>query len=69
MITTERQFQMVEAAQAKVMAALEMLQQRPAIEIVAFEIREAALHLKELLGEISSDEILQRVFAGYCIGK
>lgn len=68
-ITTERQFQMVAAAQAKVMAALEMLQQRPAIEIVAFEIREAALHLKELLGEISSDEILQRVFAGYCIGK
>ncbi len=68
-ITTERQFQTVELAQAKVAAALEMLQQRPAIELVAFEIREAALHLKELLGEISSDEILQRVFAGYCIGK
>ncbi len=68
-ITTERQFQTVELAQAKVTEALEMLQQRPAIELVAFEIREAALHLKELLGEISSDEILQRVFAGYCIGK
>ncbi len=68
-ITTERQFQTVELAQAKVTAALEMLRQRPAIELVAFEIREAALHLKELLGEISSDEILQRVFAGYCIGK
>jgi tRNA modification GTPase len=68
-LTTERQVRAVEAAEARVSAALEGLRHKPAIEIIAFEVREATGHLKELLGEISSDEVLQRVFSGYCIGK
>ena len=68
-LTTERQVRAVEAAGARVEAALEGLRKRPAIEVIAFEVREATGYLKELLGEISSDEVLQRVFSGYCIGK
>ncbi len=69
LLTTERQFQAVQAALGRVEAALAEMRKRPAIEIIAFEIREAAGHLKGLLGEISSDEVLQKVFSGYCIGK
>ena len=69
MLTTERQFQAVKAARERVDAALEGMRGRPAIEILAFEVREAARHLQELLGEISTDEILGRIFSGYCIGK
>ncbi len=68
-LATERQFRAVEAARGRVEAALELLRGKPAIEILAFEVREAAGHLKELLGEISSDEVLQKIFAGFCIGK
>lgn len=69
MLTTERQFRAVEAARERVAAALEGMRGKPAIEILAFEVREAAGHLRELLGEISTDEVLGKIFAGFCIGK
>jgi tRNA modification GTPase len=69
MLTTERQFRAVEAARERVAAALDGMRGRPAIEILAFEVREAAGHLQELLGEISTDEILGKIFSGFCIGK
>jgi tRNA modification GTPase len=68
-LATERQYRAVEAARERVEAASRHLQGRPAVEILAFEIREAAQHMRELLGEIPADEVLQKVFAGYCIGK
>jgi tRNA modification GTPase len=68
-LTTERQFRSVAAARDRVEAALSGMRGRPAIEILAFEIREAAGHLRELLGEIAPDEVLGRIFAGFCIGK
>jgi hypothetical protein len=68
-LTTERQFQAIEAARERVEAALRGMSGKPAIEILAFEIREAAGHLQELLGEISTDEILGKIFSGFCIGK
>jgi tRNA modification GTPase len=69
LLTTERQFRSVMAARDRVGAALACLRGKPAIEILAFEIREAAGHLRELLGEIAPDEVLGRIFAGFCIGK
>ena len=71
LLTTERQFRAVDEARNRVKAALaEMeLRKRPAIEIIAFEIREASDQLRELLGEISSDEVLVKIFLGFCIGK
>jgi tRNA modification GTPase len=68
-LATERQFRAVEAARERMDAAYALLKGKPAIEILAFEIREASRHLHDLLGEISADEVLQRVFAGFCIGK
>nr|MDQ3000850.1 hypothetical protein [Fibrobacterota bacterium] len=69
MLTTERQFRAVEAARERVAVALEGMRGKPAIEILAFEVREAAGFLQELLGEISTDEILGKIFSGFCIGK
>jgi tRNA modification GTPase len=68
-LTTERQWRAVEAARERVDAALQGMRGKPAIEILAFEVREATGHLRELLGEISTDEILGKIFAGFCIGK
>jgi tRNA modification GTPase len=67
---TERQRDALEKARDRLRAAEgELAQKRPAVEIVAFEVREACLALRELLGEIRADDVLHRLFAGFCIGK
>jgi tRNA modification GTPase len=68
-LATERQYRAVEAARERMEAAHAQLKGKPAIEILAFEIREAARSLRDLLGEIPADEVLRKVFAGFCIGK
>ena len=67
---TERQRDALEKARDRLMAAeVQLAVNRPAVEIVAFEVREACLALRELLGEIRADDVLHRLFAGFCIGK
>jgi tRNA modification GTPase len=38
-------------------------------EIVALEIREALEHLGRVLGTVYTDDILDRIFSRFCIGK
>ncbi len=65
----ERQFRAVSAAQERVAAALLHMEKRPAIEVLAFEVREAGDSMRALLGEISADDVLHRIFSSFCIGK
>ncbi len=67
--TTERQRQALERALGRLLAAEANLENHPAVEILAFEIREGCLALRELLGEIAADDVLHRLFSGFCIGK
>jgi tRNA modification GTPase len=67
--STERQREALEKARDRLRAAEENLAGKPAVEIVAFEVREACLALRELLGDIRADDVLHRLFAGFCIGK
>lgn len=50
-------------------AAREQLAGRGARELVAEELRRARQALGEIIGEESSDELLGRIFASFCIGK
>lgn len=38
-------------------------------EMVAFELREAAAHLEEIIGKVDSDEVLGVLFSQFCVGK
>jgi tRNA modification GTPase len=38
-------------------------------ELAAFELREAQRELGEVVGDVSSDELLGRIFGSFCIGK
>jgi tRNA modification GTPase len=49
-------------------AGHELLERR-AGELVAEELREAQRALDEITGEFSSDDLLGRIFSGFCIGK
>ena len=38
-------------------------------ELVAIEIREALEHLGQIVGAVYTDDILDRIFSRFCIGK
>ena len=38
-------------------------------ELVAADLRAAVAHLEELIGIVASDDVLNRIFAHFCIGK
>jgi tRNA modification GTPase len=45
------------------------LEERTSLEFIAFEIRYALEALGELVGETSTEEVLNRIFEQFCIGK
>jgi tRNA modification GTPase len=49
--------------------AARQLTERRAGELVAEELRAAQQHLSEITGEFTSEDLLARIFAGFCIGK
>ena len=68
-ITSEREKACLEDALAGVDRALDLLRNNPAVELLAFEMQVVRRALQSITGEISSEDILQSIFAGFCIGK
>jgi len=68
-IVSERQISCIKQAEENTIRALELLKQSQAIELAAFEMREARNSLCSITGEISDESILDTIFNNYCIGK
>ena len=68
-ITSEREKACLEDALAGVNRVLDLLKNNPAVELLAFEMQLVRRTLQSITGEISSEDILQSIFAGFCIGK
>ena len=68
-ITSEREKACLEDALAGVDRVLDLLKSNPAVELLAFEMQLVRRALQSITGEISSEDILQSIFAGFCIGK
>jgi tRNA modification GTPase len=56
-------------ARAHVEEAHRLLTERHAGELVAQELTDAQKQLGEITGEVSSDDLLGRIFSSFCIGK
>ncbi len=58
-------------AQAKdnLLSALKGLEEGTSLEFIAFEIRSALEALGEMVGETTTEEVLNRIFEQFCIGK
>ena len=68
-ITSEREKSCLEEALAGVDRVLGLLEKNPAVELLAFEMQLVRKALQSITGEIWSEDILQSIFAGFCIGK
>lgn len=68
-ITNERECAALREASAGIDRILDLLETRPAVELVAFEMRAVLGALASIVGEISSEDVLQTIFDGFCIGK
>lgn len=68
-ITSEREKACLEEALAGIDRVLAQLRSNPAVELLAFEMQVVRRALQSITGEISSEDVLQSIFAGFCIGK
>lgn len=68
-LTRSRQKKAIERACLALGNACAGLDDNTGIELVADDLRQAISAIKELVGEVYSDEILNRIFSEFCIGK
>ena len=68
-ITSEREKTCLEEALAGIDRALNLIRTNPAVELLAFEMQLVRRSLQSITGGISSEDVLQQIFAGFCIGK
>ena len=64
-----RHLDALQRSRGQVETAYRLLTERHAGELVAQELRDAHRSLGEITGEVSSDDLLGRIFASFCIGK
>ena len=50
-------------------AAAQLRSAEPALDLLAEDLRQAQLHLSEITGQFSSDDLLGEIFSRFCIGK
>ncbi|MCL4558602.1 MAG: tRNA uridine-5-carboxymethylaminomethyl(34) synthesis GTPase MnmE [Deltaproteobacteria bacterium] len=68
-INRHRHKQALEHMELSINAAMNLIEQQAFAEIIAEEIDSALLALKELTGEVTTDEVLEKIFSEFCIGK
>jgi tRNA modification GTPase len=64
-----RHLEALREAEEHVDAAIRLLQERKAGELVAEELRLAQREIDEITGEFTSDDLLGKIFSSFCIGK
>jgi tRNA modification GTPase len=69
LITNSRHLAALEKAIAALKQALQSLDDGLGYEFTAFELGAASSALEEILGVITPDDLLERIFSNFCIGK
>ena len=64
-----RHFELLGQAEVSLVKAVELIAARESAEFVSFELHECIFRVHELLGKRFDDEVMDRVFKEFCIGK
>jgi len=68
-LTNTRQIAAVKRAVGSIKKALSSLHSNMGFEFTAFDLKEASTALEEITGKITTDDILNKIFENFCIGK
>lgn len=69
MVSNFRHIEALRAAQKLIAEALNSLDNKLSLEFIAQDIKEALTYLDELLGRKFCEDLLDRIFSDFCIGK
>jgi tRNA modification GTPase len=68
-ISNIRHYQSLMLAGESLQQVIESMEIGRSGELLAFDIRKAIFHLGEIVGDISTDDLLENIFSKFCIGK
>lgn len=69
MLQNERQIALMNKAKINMQDAINSLELGVELDLVAVDIQNAYTNLKEIIGEVSRDDILDTLFSNFCLGK
>jgi tRNA modification GTPase len=68
-VTNLRHYNCLRKSRENLISARNSILERMSGEFIAFDLRNAELSLAEIIGEVTSDDILNNIFMKFCIGK
>jgi tRNA modification GTPase len=68
-VVNRRHKEALERAARSLERGLEAAKEGTTSEFIALDVREALVALSEITGEVTSEEVLNRIFSSFCIGK
>jgi tRNA modification GTPase len=68
-ITNVRHYQALSLTAESLQNVLESMSIGRSGELLAFDIRKSIFHLGEIVGDITTDDLLENIFSKFCIGK
>ncbi|HBR57660.1 MAG TPA: tRNA uridine-5-carboxymethylaminomethyl(34) synthesis GTPase MnmE, partial [Blastocatellia bacterium] len=68
LVTDARHYDLLRRAQGEIEASCGLLQSRTSEEIVLVGLHNALRYLGEITGETTTEDVLTRIFATFCIG-
>ncbi len=69
LLTNTRHVAAVKNAFFSLEKAIESFENELGFEFTAFDLKEASEYLEEIIGKITTDDLLNEIFANFCIGK
>ena len=69
LLSNERQIGLLHLAKEDMMRAKQAMELETEPDLIEIDIQSAHDHLKEILGEVSRDDLLDTLFSKFCLGK
>lgn len=68
-LSNERQIALMKKAKIDMQEAMQAMEAEMELDLVAIDLQNAYTHMKEIIGEVSRDDLLDTLFSNFCLGK